>query len=348
MNTRSLTAVLAGVAAGTSLAAQAQSAAPQTAPKVELYGIVNVTLESVRAGGATSLPSRNRVSNQASRLGVRGTEDLGGGLSAFFQLETGFAPDAASGTFANRNSGVGLQGSWGTVLLGRWDTPYKVAANRVDPFNDVTLAGFTTTLHDNGNFNRREANVMQYWSPKLGDFQVRAHYAANEGRTATANPSSNGISVYYDAKWIYLAASQEEHKDQNGSTAAAAGRTEKGRQLIGRFRHSGWELGVMLEKITRTNQPDKKATLVALTYETGPHEIKGYVGKSDVSGGDTQDAKITALGYQYAFSKRSNLYLVYANIKNESGAANNFGQNDLNISNGQDPRGFGIGMRHSF
>jgi predicted porin len=348
MNKRSLASVLACFAAGASIAAQAQSPAAQTPPKVELYGIINATLESVRADGGAGVPSRNRVSNQASRLGVRGSEDLGGGLSAFFQLETGFAPDAASGTFANRNSGVGLQGSWGTLLIGRWDTPYKVAANRVDPFNDVTLAGFTTTMHDNGNFNRREANVVQYWSPKLGDFQARVHYAANEGRSTTVNPSSNGISIYYDAKAIYLAASHEEHKDQSGSTVAAAGRAEKGRQLIGRLRHAGWELGVMLEKITRKNQPGKKAALVALTYETGPHEIKGYVGRSDVNGGETEDAKITALGYQYTFSKRSNLYLVYANIKNESGAANNFGQNDLNIVNGQDPRGFGIGMRHSF
>lgn len=348
MNKQIMTAVLASIGASLSIAAQAQSEPAQTSPKVELYGIVNVTLESVRADGGAGVPSRNRVSNQASRLGVRGTEDLGGGLSAFFQLETGFVPDAASGTFANRNSGVGLQGGWGTVLLGRWDTPYKVAANRVDPFNDVTMAGFTTTMHDNGNFNRREANVVQYWSPKLGDFTIRAHYAANEGRTAAVNPSSNGISIYYDAKSIYLAASHEEHKDQNGSTAAAAGRTEKGKQLIGRFRHAGWELGVMLEKVTRTNQPDKKATLVALTYETGPHEIKGYVGRSDVSDGDTQDAKIAALGYQYAFSKRTNLYLVWVNIKNESGAQHNFGQNDLTIANGQDPRGFGIGIRHSF
>lgn len=337
-----------------SIAVAAAIAGPQLAfaqdagSKVELYGILNVTFESVKADGGTALPSRNRVSNQASRVGFRGTEDLGGGLKAFFQVESAAAPDVGNSTIGSRNSGVGLQGSWGTVLLGRWDTPYKIAANRVDPFNDVTIAGFTTTMHDNGNFNRRENNVIQYWSPKWGDVSMRAHYGANEGRTATANPNSKGVSVYYETKALYLAASMEDHKDQNGSTAAAAGRTEKGRQLIGRYRIAGWELGVMLEKITRTNQPDKKARLLALTYETGPHEIKGYVGKSDVSGGDTQDAKITALGYQYSLSKRTNVYLVYANIKNESAANNNFGQNDLNIANGQDPKGFGIGIRHSF
>ncbi len=322
--------------------------AQQPASKVEIYGILNVTFESVKADGGAGVVSRNRVSNQASRLGFRGTEDLGGGLNAFWQIESAAAPDVGNSTIGSRNSGVGLQGSWGSVLLGRWDSPYKIAANRVDPFNDVTIAGFTSIMHDDGNFNRRENNVIQYWTPRWDGFYARANYSANEARTATANPSSRGVSFYYENKAIYLAASHEEHKDQNGSTAAAAGRTEKGRQLIGRYRISGWELGVMLEKITRTNQPDKKASLFAVTYETGPHEIKGYIGKSDVSGGDTQDAKITALGYQYSFSKRSNVYLVYANIKNESAGTNNFGANDITIAAGQDPKGFGIGLRHSF
>jgi len=322
--------------------------ARQEAPKVELYGLINLTFESVKADGPTSVPARNRVSNQASRVGFRGTEDLGGGLKAFWQIESSASADLGNSNFASRNSGVGLQGSWGTLLLGRWDTPYKVAANRVDPFNDVTLAGFTTTMHDSGNFNRRENNVIQYWSPKWSDISFRAHYSANEGRTATANPSSNGISVYYEGKALYLAASHEQHKDQNGSTNAAPGRNEKGQQLIGRYRIDGWELGLMLEKLKRTNQPDRKAQLLAVTYETGPHEIKGYVGRARSDGTSTLDARIATMGYVYEFSKRSNVYLVYARIRNESGATNNFGLNDLTITAGQDPKGYGIGMRHSF
>jgi len=69
----------------------APAAMAQTANPVTLYGIVYATIESVEAtGGATPIVRRNRVTDQASRLGVRGTEDLGGGLKAFFQLETAF------------------------------------------------------------------------------------------------------------------------------------------------------------------------------------------------------------------------------------------------------------------
>src|SRR5260370_11262675 len=105
----------------------APAAMAQTANPVTLYGRIHATFEVVEAtGGAAGTPEvirRNRVNDQASLLGVRGTEDLGGGLSAFFQLETAFRPDDASSAFAQRNSAVGLQGSWGSLLLGRWDTP---------------------------------------------------------------------------------------------------------------------------------------------------------------------------------------------------------------------------------
>src|SRR6185503_7527369 len=72
----------------------APTAMAQTANPVTLYGILAVTVESVEAkGGANPISRRTRIEDQASRLGVRGTEDLGGGLKAFFQLETAFRPD---------------------------------------------------------------------------------------------------------------------------------------------------------------------------------------------------------------------------------------------------------------
>src|SRR3954467_13153274 len=131
----------------------APAAMAQTANPVTLYGRVYVTLEQVQAKGsnptnAAEVSSRTRVSDQSSLLGVRGTEDLGGGLKAFFQLETGFKPDENNTTFAARNSAVGLQGGFGSVLLGRWDTPWKTATIAVDPYGDLTLGGITGVLSD--------------------------------------------------------------------------------------------------------------------------------------------------------------------------------------------------------
>src|ERR1051325_2275008 len=134
----------------------APAAIAQTANPVTLYGRAYATVESIEATGGTAAQAaattrRTRSDDSSSLLGVRGTEDLGGGLKAFFQLETAFKIEQNDTGFAARNSGVGLQGGWGSILLGRWDTPWKVATIAVDPFGDLTLGGITGTLSDGGN-----------------------------------------------------------------------------------------------------------------------------------------------------------------------------------------------------
>src|SRR5690349_1970273 len=131
----------------------------QTANPVTLYGrvfLMATSVEGKAGGGSAAIPRRTRIDDQSSLLGVRGTEDLGGGLKAFFQLETGFKADQNDTAFAQRNSGVGLQGAWGSILMGRWDTPYKVSAYPVDAFGDLTMAAISGVGHDQGNFDRRD------------------------------------------------------------------------------------------------------------------------------------------------------------------------------------------------
>src|SRR5476651_660945 len=206
------------------------AAMAQTANPVTLYGRVYVTFESVEAGGsaAGTLPRRERVSDEASLLGVRGTEDLGGGLKAFFQLETAFKPDQNDSAFAGRNSGVGLQGAWGSILLGRWDTPYKVTVDAVDPWGDLTIGGITAGLNGSGvrgqqgQWDRREQNNIQYWSNTWGGFALRLSYMANEGRTATLNPRSNGASLTWTGGPVYVGYAYHQLYDQTFGTPVIA------------------------------------------------------------------------------------------------------------------------------
>jgi predicted porin len=121
----------------------APEALAQTANPVTLYGRVYVNFESVESKGVAVLPRRNRVEDRVSLFGIRGTEDLGGGLKAFFQLETPFRPDQNDTVFASRNSAVGLQGGFGSILLGRWDSPMKITQTAVDPFGDIGLGDIT-------------------------------------------------------------------------------------------------------------------------------------------------------------------------------------------------------------
>ena len=120
MNKKLVAVAVAGVLAAP-LAAQAQTA------NVTLYGRLNLDAEVVNgrpAGTNISNPNVYRVSSNSSRLGVRGTESLGGGLNAIFQLESSINADAGGGTLAGRETFVGLQGGWGTFKIGNYLAPY--------------------------------------------------------------------------------------------------------------------------------------------------------------------------------------------------------------------------------
>ena len=113
MNKKLVAVAVAGVLAAP-LVAQAQTA------NVTLYGRLNLTMEAVKGDSVDpNLPATAsaqnrtiyRVNSNSSRLGVRGSEALGGGLSAIFQIESSIQADSSGGTLAGRETFVGLQGA---------------------------------------------------------------------------------------------------------------------------------------------------------------------------------------------------------------------------------------------
>jgi len=334
----------------------APAAMAQTANPVTLYGRVYVTLESVeaKASGATAAVNRRtRVEDQSSLFGIRGTEDLGGGLKAFFQLETAFRPDQNTTTFAARNSGVGLQGGWGSFLMGRWDTPWKVATIAVDPFGDLTLSGITGTLSDGGNFDRREQNVLQYWSPSWGGFAFRLMRTANEGKTGSVDPYSQGANITYTGGPVYVFFAYEEHKDQLGSVATA-GIEEKGSAFGGSFAFGPVKLGGQYQEIKKdgSGRTKQKNWMGNVVFTAGNNQfIYQYMQSKDGGLGTaaTQpDCDSNSLGYQYNFTRRTFFLAQYTKVDNNDASSCNFGANRLAASAGQDVQGVSVGLRHVF
>jgi predicted porin len=353
----------------------APAAMAQTANPVTLYGRVHVTFESVEATGAGPLSRRNRVQDEASLLGVRGVEDLGGGLKAFFQLETGFKPDQNDTVFAARNSGVGLQGNWGSILLGRWDTPYKVTTTAIDPFGDVTLGGYTAAMNGSGvrgvigQFDRREQNNVQYWSPTWAGVQVRLSYMANEGRTATLNPRSNGASLTWTGGPVYVGYAYHEFKDITfgaaPSTVFATLPKQTANQVFGTFAFGPIKLGAAYEEIKREGLgtaavpgfSKHKAWLGNIVWTLGNNQLiyqysQAKNGEVSVPGTIEPDCNVNALGWQYNFTRRTFFLAQYAKIENKNiNSTCNFGSTPGPITTnigGQNPKGISLGLRHIF
>ena len=361
----------------------------QTANPVTLYGTLNVDLESVKAAGAAgtgaNASTRNRVSTNSANLGFRGTEDLGGGLKAFFQLESGVPFDVGGGTFASRNSAVGLQGPGGSVLLGNWDTPYKSITGDADALYNtgianvvnITSGNATTTgapgTNRNG-FDRRSNNSFQYWSPTFIGFSGRFAYSANEGKTTSSapvqqNPSLVSLSGSYSAGPFYVALAHERHTEFGNSATSLS--HDKGLKLAATFTFGATKIGFITEQLTykgniaATGLPKQftpgasseakiSASYISLRHSIGKHTLRAAYGADrgvKLNGGSANQTKaqMNVLGYSYTFSKRTDFYAVYSKIKNEVNARNDFAINGVGgVANGADPTGIGAGFRHTF
>jgi predicted porin len=324
------------------------AAMAQTANPVTLYGRVYLTVESVEADGPAGYDQRTRMTDQASLLGVRGTEDLGGGVKAFFQLETAFAPDQTGGAFANRNSGIGLQGGFGSFLIGRWDMPWKSATIAVDPFGDLTLGGITGTLSDLGNFDRRDNNVGQYWSPNMGGFAFRLAMTTDE---AAGGAQNFGANVTFRRGPMYLFGAYEKHEDPSATFSEEEGFAAGGSFAFGPVKIGGQYQ--QIEKSVRTgpSRDDQKSWMANIVYTLGKNQFIGqYMTSENHNNINGAECDTFHLGYQYNFTKRTFMLAQYSEIDNNDLGRCNFGASRINASGAGefDPSGFSVGLRHVF
>jgi predicted porin len=258
---------LASLAALAAPAALAQS-------NVQIYGTLNADFESVKATGSsgTNFLSRNRVTSNSSNLGFRGTEDLGQGLRAFFQIESAVNLDngTQSGFWASRNSGVGLQGGWGQVLLGQWDSPYKFSTSRIDPTGNTGIAAYTgilgstgsitsgqggTTFAERASFDRRVSNVIQYWTPAWRGLSGRFAYGSGDTNVGSAangvaestnlRPALYAGTAIYEAGPLYVTLAAERHKDFQALNTLLGAAASSGKD-------DAWKAGVQYALLNNT------------------------------------------------------------------------------------------------
>ena len=144
--------------------------------------------------GNSYIPGASR----ANRVGVKGSEDLGGGLKAIYQVEFGVNLSDTNDNIINnndtismRNSFVGLAGGFGTFLVGRHDTPHKISTGKLDLFAD-TMADYNGTV---GFQDIRADNAIVYISPSWAGFQLAAAAIAPGGATAIGVESTETDSI---------------------------------------------------------------------------------------------------------------------------------------------------------
>jgi predicted porin len=206
MNKKLVAVAVAGVLAAP-LAAQAQTA------NVTLYGRLNVDYELLTGKQADGTnPNVSRLSSNSSRIGVRGTESLGGGLNAIFQIESNVSGDTGNSSgsgLASRETFVGFQGTWGTFKMGKFLMPYddlhpifgNVPTYTTSILSTADLWAQGTLSKFGGGFDARLGNSVRYDSPVYSGFNYSAQISMRDSsgfadNGLTSAPSATAPTVF--------------------------------------------------------------------------------------------------------------------------------------------------------
>ncbi|MDN0075664.1 porin [Crenobacter sp. SG2303] len=389
---------------------------------VTIYGTLLPFVDSYRTTGATvgrpdnapnqvksypgtNVPSMGRESANTSNLGFKGDEDLGDGLKAVWQIESQIGIDGDNSPpslFATRNTRLGLASArWGTLFAGNWDTPYKAAQIvvnpfvAVNPFDDYLIGnpGFgvpgTTTQSGRINgkadasFSRRQGNSVQYWSPELAGFSLRADYSFGEGRTgangntAGINPNIWSASLAYKAGALSLNYAYEQHRDYfglsqlGGSTGATSTNTrsrDNGNMLVAIYKlPTDTRIGLILERLSYHSDDSAAAAVTnfkrnawytLIQQNFGPHEVwasygRAYAGSCNANGiacsTNGLGAAQWSLGASYGLSSRTKVYGAVYGINNQDSASYVIAGAPVGAASpGASSRGVGAGILHMF
>ena len=339
---------LAAASVATLIAAAPLCAKAQT--NVTLYGVVDAAIESGDTGGPEGRQTKIQSGDlSGSRFGFRGTEDLGNGLKAIFNLEAGVAVDTGAQDSAGlfqRRAVVGLEGEFGTVTLGREYSPLAAVAGATD-FSGQGFYGSNLSSFGSGRLTRRLANSVNYKSASLNGFDLLATYSAGE---KTTGPSGDlkGIGAEFKQGGLYLGAAYHTVKrlssgddKEYGAGAAYTFADIGGLELKANYLSADPE---------GANNKFKQYNLGG-AYPFGPSKFYVNLQQNKIENGAKGNA--WALGYTYSLSKRTNLYASYASMDNNGLATFGLsaGSNSLNppaTSLGADPSVFTVGIRHTF
>ncbi|MCT9810703.1 porin [Acidovorax sp. Be4] len=317
---------------------------------VTLYGRADAALYSQ----SRSHPGSNQwtLSSDTSYFGLRGQEDLGGGLSATFKLESqlDLSSGASSTAFFNREAYVGLSDRrLGTLQLGSMWGPSVWISGKADAFGRAQLGAVQTLLqgaNNRGNTFKFD-NAVQYISPRIGNVFGRAYVQAAEGAATGRNYA---LALDYSRGPAFLGLAFDSAQIAGSAVGLSTPQVRANTLGIG----GAYNFGVarIHGYYQRNHVPglaDANSVNASAAIPVGAGEFRLALGRWSRPG--DASAQRLALGYAHFLSKRTQLYGTFAQLKNGSRSTTMLfpiSQDSAPAVAGQDVRALGVGMRHMF
>lgn len=358
------------VAAAASGAAFAQS-------NVTIYG--NIDMGWMYRSGHNGAVANNKAmhdvqsNSSQSHIGFKGTEDLGNGLTALFDLQYRITPDANTGLATAGHQYVGLTGGFGTVVAGYLDGLRYGIYGKYSPFGNYSVGNFTsmTTQYD------RAANAVAYISPSFNGFSVILAHATNtqtaEGGLVAVHPGlaangNNGDDRLFSVNAIYANGPLSVDLDYETTTTVGMGNS----RLFVATGGVSYDFGVVklsglydvikgdpnsliggsttidLGGVGAGNEYNRRNWMIGASVPLGKTTLLASYGKVSDKTLTDADASKWAIGARYALSKRTSLYADYAHISNDRNAAFSINPMGNNAGTSAGVNGFDMGIKHSF
>ena len=272
------------------------------------------------------------LNSNASRLGLKGKTEISDGLEIVYQAEYEICIDSGDckgQTFKQRNTFVGIKGGFGMVLVGKHDSPTKLAAGKVDLFND--LEGDIKNAFEGEN---RLSNIIAYTSPTMNGFTTTLAMIPGEGADVDQDGQddtglSDGLSysVNYTKDSIYLAIAGDQDIDKQDLL-----------RFVAQYQIDALKLGVMYQQNEdNLGTKDESGYFVSAAYKLDNNiTLKAQYGaiEDDV---DSDEEQTLSLGADYKLAKNTKVFAFYTN--NTDSAID---------SNDDEFSALGIGMEHKF
>lgn len=352
---------------------------------VTVYGVANVSYDRTNTGNGDTGQgfSNNKVSSNTSRLGFKGSEDLGDGLSAIWQIESLIQIDgqtAGGNTLANRNTFAGLSSAAaGTVLMGRHDTPYNISNRKYDLFTDTLadnrsiMGGGTALTTVGASFNGRQPNVIAYISPAVSGFTGAIAYVAGaEGQTVSTQTKGDAWSLAalygngpFSANFGY-----EVHNIGTAPGTLGVGITakESAWTISGGYKVDAFEINGVYEKTkddfggsilaplaaAGSNVLGHKAYYLSGKYNFGANAVKLAYSNAGANAATSTGASQVSVGFDHSLSKRTTVYALYTQLSNKTAGNYSLSPNGTGapasglVGAGAKPSAVSLGMKHTF
>lgn len=302
----------------------------QAATNVAVYGVVDLGIKydnSTSARGTWSESPGNRL---GSRLGVRGTEDLGGGARIAFTLESGFNPDDGTlnngGRLWGRQAWIGVEGGFGAIYLGRQYSSTYLASRAIDPFKNQESGDAQRTYgYGIGKVDpiSRSDNTITYQTPSVGGWYARGGYKFGESANGFRANSSEFVGLVHESsRWVMHASYQDSHDVSLGAattqlggivapTGIGASTVRVKNALVGVVYNAGFakvHVGYGDTRLSAVRATDIRNTLLGVTVPVRIGTVLMSWNRSDLRDLPDGVSQQVGVGYSYPISKRTTLY----------------------------------------